>query len=166
MVRNQRPYIRQRLLVGIPFIIFAGLVIGLAAAYYRGLLSIGAALTAAFSFTIGELAVAIGVRLTLSRMHQDLFRATRSAQASFDYVFDDDGIVVKMGPFEARLTWDAISGIQDVTSIVAFWYDPMQGFFIPGRAFSDDDARISFVAWAWERVRAATPPPTATPVQS
>jgi hypothetical protein len=56
------------------------------------------------------------------------------------------------------MTWGAISLVQDARLLVAFWYDPTQGFLIPGRVFGDDAARIAFAAWATDRARAAAPP--------
>ena len=62
------------------------------------------------------------------------------------------------------MTWDAIARVQDEGPIMAFWYDPTQGFFIPVRVFGDAAARNAFAAWAKEHVRiAASPQPMATP---
>ena len=63
--------------------------------------------------------------------------------------------MVRKGSIETRMTWDAISAVQDAEPIVALWYDATQGFLIPSRLFSDAAPRATFVTWATERVAAA-----------
>ena len=54
------------------------------------------------------------------------------------------------------MTWVAISSVEDIGTIVVFWYDPDPGLFpAPYHVFKDTDAsRIAFSTWAKERVRA------------
>ena len=155
LIKNQKPYMRRSLIIGIPLLGFASLMIAVLVAYISGWLPISAALTAELAFFVGHFGLLISLNRAAHRVHRDLFRQTKSGQVSFDCTFDDTGIIVKKGALETRMTWDAISRIQDEGPVVAFWYDLTQGFCIPARVFGDAAARLSFAAWAAERVRAA-----------
>jgi hypothetical protein len=130
-------------------------MIAVLVAYISGWLPISAALTAEVAFLVGHFGLLIALNRAAHRVHRDLFRQTKSGQVSFDCTFHDTGIIVKKGALETRMTWDAISGIQDEGPVMAFWYDLTHGFCIPARVFGDAAARSRFAAWAAERVRAA-----------
>jgi hypothetical protein len=157
-IQNQKPYVSRRLTIGIPLIGFVSVIVPVWLAYDRDLLSIHTVLIAEWSFAVGYLGLLIAGTLSARRLYRDLFRATRSPQVSYDCSFDDAGLTIRKGALEIRMTWDAISVVQDARSLVAFWYDPTQGFLIPGRVFGDATARIAFAAWATDRVRAAGAP--------
>jgi YcxB-like protein len=162
LVRNQKRYADRYFSRGIPLIAFAIVLIPVWIAYNRGLLPISAVLFAELGLGVGCLSVLIGIIAGSRRAFRKAFRESRSAQVSFDCSFDNTGIVVKKGALETRLTWDAIARVQDEGPIIAFWYDPTQGFLIPARVFSDAAARNAFAAWAKDRV-AASPHAMATP---
>jgi hypothetical protein len=155
LVGHQRRYISRRLVIGIPLAGFACITIPIWIAYDQDVLPISAVLIAEFSFVVGYLGLRIAMAMASRRLYRDLFRASRSTQASFACTFDDAGLTVKKGARETRMTWEAVSDVQNEGAVVAFWYDPTQGFFIPGRVFSNDAARIAFAAWARDRARAA-----------
>jgi len=158
LIQNQKRYVSRRLTIGIPLIGFASVVPPVWIAYDQDLLPISAVLIAEWSFAVGYLSLLMAITLSARRLHRDLLRAARSTQVWFDCSFEDAGLTIRKGKLETRMTWDAISIVQDAGSLVAFWYDPTQGFLIPGRVFGDDAARIAFAAWATDRVRAAAAP--------
>ena len=75
-------------------------------------------------------------------------------------------VTVAKGTLVSRMTWDAISSVEDIGTIVVFWYDPTQGFFLPHHVFKDDASRIAFSTWAKERVRAVGPAAVGAAVHS
>jgi hypothetical protein len=155
LIKNQKPYVRRSLTIGIPLLGFAGLMIPILVALDRGALSFSAVLIAELAFGVGYLGLLIALRLASRHLYLDLLKNSRAAQVQFDCTFHDSGITVKKGTLESRMTWDAISMVQDEGSIIAFWYDPTLGFLIPARVFRDGAARSDFVAWAMKHVEAA-----------
>jgi hypothetical protein len=154
-IRNQRPFIRRSITKGVPLLAFAILVIATIA------FDLDLAMIAIISFAVGYFSLFIAIIWASRVLRRDLFRRTHGSRLQWECAFDDPGIVVKKGSIETRMTWDAISGVQDAELIVAFWYDPTLGFFIPGHVFSDAAARVAFANWATARVSAATQPPAA-----
>ena len=156
LLQNQKRYADRRFTRGIPLLAFASVLIPVWIAYNSGALPISAVLSAELGLAVGFFGLMIGILASSHRMFRNAFKDTRSAQVSFDCSFDNTGIVVKKGTLETRMTWDAIASVQDEGSIIAFWYDPTQGFFIPARMFSDAAARNAFAAWAKQHVRVVT----------
>jgi hypothetical protein len=151
LVRNQRPFIRRSISKGVPLLAFAVLILAtIAFEPYPDL-----TLTAIIAFAVGYFSLMVAVIWASRVLQRDLFKAAQSSRVQFECEFGDAGIMVKKGSIETRMTWDAISAVQDAEPIVALWYDATQGFLIPGRLFSDPAARAAFVTWATERVKAA-----------
>jgi hypothetical protein len=153
--RDLRRYLDQRIIKGIPVVGLLILMGTLLVAYDRGVLPLSALNTAEASFVVCYAAVFIAGRMALPRVQRALFRETSNANRRFDCTFDDDSIVIKIGLRETRMPWRAIARVEDAPSMVIFWYQPTQGYFVPSRAFTDDAARAAFAAWAAARVQAA-----------
>lgn len=157
LLGNYRKYIDRRISRGIPVLAFAIFIFPSIIAFDRGWLPFSAVAMSEASFLVAYCSLPLGMVWATRRAQHNWFKLSRTAQASWECTFDDMTVVVKKGTIESRMTWDAISSVQNVQSIVVLWYDPMQGFYIPGRVFDDTAARISFAEWAAERVRAAAP---------
>jgi hypothetical protein len=158
LTRNVRRFMDRRVTIGIGLASFAAVIIPVLIAYDHDLLSLSAVLLSELSFAIGYLGLFVASIFGSRSMFRNLFKSTRGDQVPFDCRFDATSVSVKKGTLESRMPWNEISAVHDAGAIVAFWYNPAQGFLIPGRAFKDEAARISFVGWAAERVRAAGPP--------
>jgi hypothetical protein len=153
--RDVKRYIDSRIIKGIPTLCVICLGTALLVAQQRGYLSLVVLIIAEASFIAGYYALNISWTIATPKMQKALFSDTPPANRRFDCAFDDDRIVIKIGLRETRLPWSAIAGVEDIQSMVIFWYQPTVGFFVPSRAFSDDAARIAFAAWAAARVQAA-----------
>ena len=152
--RNIKRYIDRRIIMGVPLATFFVLFGVLFAAYIRDLLAGSAVFTAEVAFAAGYISLLISGKMILPGMQKAIFKETPDVNRRFECAFDDKGIAVKIGLRATWMPWDAISWVEDAQSMVAFWYQPGQGFFIPSRAFSDDPARTAFAAWAVARVPA------------
>jgi hypothetical protein len=161
IIRRQKRYVDRTMLIAIPAIGLLCIAGAIKLATDRGLLPAAElrlmVIIAAASFVLGYLLFGLASIVAALRMARATFADTRNAKESFDCTFDETGFVVKRGDTESRVAWSAVVAVQDARSIVVLWYDPSQGFFIPARAFRDNMARVTFAAWASERVRAAMP---------
>ncbi|WP_157676241.1 hypothetical protein [Afipia sp. GAS231] len=165
LIKNTKPYLSKLALRGIPLLAFTVILVPTITAQYFDKLPLSAVLMTELSFAVGYLAAVAGLLFATRRMQRDLFKHTRSARELFDCSFDDSGVTVGKGTLVSRMTWDAISAVEDIGIIVAFWYDPTQGFFLPYHVFKDDASRIAFSTWAKERARdAASVRPAAAPI--
>jgi hypothetical protein len=151
MVSHQRPFIRRSIIKGVPLLAFAGLILATIAIKP----DLDLTPTAIMSFAVGYFSLLLAVIWASRALRRDLFRANQGSRVEWLCAFDDAGVTVKKNSIESKMAWDAISSVQDAEQIVAFWYDPTLGFFIPGHLFSDAGARLAFVTWATERVKAA-----------
>jgi len=161
IVKRQKRYVNRDALVLIPVVGLAcvGGAIVLATRYglLPGVTLRPTLVVAAISFVVGYLLFGLAAAAAAEWKARAAFADTRNARESFDCTFDDDGFIVKRGETQSRVAWSAVAAVQDARSIVVLWYDRSQGFFIPARAFRDNMARVTFAAWASERVRAAAP---------
>jgi hypothetical protein len=155
ITRDLRRYFDRRIITGIPLLVFIGLGAALFVAMQRGYVSPAVGFTYEVTFLIGYFVQVIAAHIALPRMQRALFKDIPAANRRFDFAFDDDKIVVKIGLKETPMPWAAIARVEDIRSMVIFWYQPTQGFYVPRGAFSDDAARTTFAAWAAARVQAA-----------
>lgn len=158
LTRNLKPLLSRRILKGIRILAFVVMITPAVAAMYFDRLPLSAVLLMELSFGTAYLAMNVANHLATRRLHRDLFRHTRSVRELFDCRFEDAGVTVGRGTLVTRMDWSSISSVEDIGIIVAFWYDPTQGFFLPYHVFEDDAARIAFSTWAKERIRQAASP--------
>lgn len=158
LTKNLKPLLSKRILKGIPILAFVGIITPAVAAMYFDRLPLSAVLLMELSFGTAYLAMNVANHLATRRLHRDLFRHSRSVHQLFDCRLDESGVTVGRGTLVNRMDWSSISSVEDIGIIVAFWYDPTQGFFLPHHVFQDDASRIAFSTWAKQRVREAASP--------
>ena len=103
LTKNLTRYIDRRVTVGVTLAGFASVIIPVFIAYGKGLLPVSTVLLSELSLTVGYLGLLIATVWGSRRMYRNLFKVTRSAQASFDCTFDDSSVVVKKGTLESRM---------------------------------------------------------------
>jgi hypothetical protein len=153
--KNIKPYYSKVILKGIPLLVFAVVLVPTITALHFDKLPFSAVMMTELSFALGYAATVAGVTVATRRLRRDLFRNSRNASELFECRFEQAGVVVTKGTLVTRMTWDAISSVEDVGIIVTFWYDLTQGFFLPYHVFEDEASRIAFSTWAKDRVREA-----------
>ena len=146
VLRDSKRYLDRRIISGVPLLVFVGIAAVLFVAMKRGYVSAAVAFTYEITFFIAYFLPAIAALIALPRMQKALFADIPAANRHFDFAFDDDRVVVKIGLKQTAMPWAAIARVEDIQSMVIFWYQPTQGFYVPHRAFADDAARIAFAA--------------------
>ena len=147
---------------GLPLLVYLVLLGALGVAHAENMLPYSALYTALGAFPLAYLALYFSSALAWARLYDELSREIAAANRSWNADFDDERILIKSGLTETRMPWTAIANVEDVGSMVIFWYRVGAGFFIANRAFANDLARSSFLAWAAERVNAAKASAAAT----
>jgi hypothetical protein len=149
------PFLDRRVTKGIPLAVYFSLLVPLFLAYANDVLAASALFTALGAFVLAYLAIWLSSLMGWARLYKAQFSQVAAASKRWDIVFDDDRIVVQHGLTETRMHWAAIARVEDVGSMVIFWYRPGVGYFLPSRAFASDQARTGFAAWAAARAQAA-----------
>jgi len=78
----------------------------------------------------------------------------QALRGPWDYWFDAAGLGYRGATTEARFTWHAVEGVDDLGAIVLFRCGN-HAVFVPARMFANDDARKEFVAASAARIKAA-----------
>jgi hypothetical protein len=104
--------------------------------------------TAYFAFMTGV----GGYYFIIRAYFRKLLRIDRRG-GTWQFAFDDAGILYKTATIEVRLLWPAVDAIEDFGRMVALRFGA-QGISIPSRAFANDEARAAFVRAAAERIKA------------
>jgi hypothetical protein len=160
--RSLRPLINKRISKGIPLAVYIGMCGALFIAYVYEVLPGSAMFAALGSFVLTYFSMVIASLMSMAQLRKAQFGLMSSASKQWDIVLDDDWIVVKTALVESRMTWAAIERVEDVGSMVIFWYRLGAGFLVPSRAFADDQVRAGFTTWATARAQAAATSPNAT----
>jgi hypothetical protein len=130
------------------------LVLGLAALGAFKLGWIGSAairpvlFTAYFAFVAGAGCYYFPMRHYFRRFFRE------DARAKWAFLFDDAGIAYNSETMDVRMKWRALEGVEDWGGMILLLFNG-RGIGIPSRIFSDDTARVDFVAAASARVKAA-----------
>jgi hypothetical protein len=104
--------------------------------------------TAYFAFVAGAGCYYFAMRHYFRRFFRE------DARTEWHFLFDDVGIAYESDAMEVRMKWRALEGAEDRGRMVLFLFNG-RGIGIPSRIFSDNTARVAFVAAARARIKAA-----------
>lgn len=141
-------------------LVICGIGFAVLAVFYAGMLAAeqlrAVLFTAYLAFSAGAGTLYILLYLRNRRLARQLYKKTKRERESWQVAFDDAGLTCKSDTLETRVSWRALTGIEDCGPAVMIGMSRMQSFTIPARVFGDDVARASFIAAVAARIAAAS----------
>jgi len=136
-----------------------GIAFAVLAVFYAGMLGVGqlraVLFTAYLAFSAGAGTLFILIHLRSRQLARKIYEKTKREREIWQVAFDDAGLTCKSDTLETRVSWRAMTGIENWGSAVTVGMSRMQSFAIPARVFRDDAARTNFIAAVAARIAAA-----------
>ena len=141
-------------------LVICGIGFAVLTVFYAGMLEAGQLRAVLFT---AYLAVSAGAGTLyalfyLRRRHiaRQIYAKTKRERERWQVAFDDAGLTCKSDKLETRVSWRALTRIENCGPAVIIGMSRMQSFAIPARVFSDDGARASFIAAVAARIAASS----------
>ena len=141
-------------------LVICGIGFAVLGVFYAGMLAAGqlraVLFTAYLASSAGAGTLYILHYLRSRHIARQIYAKTKRERESWQVAFDDAGLTCKSDTLESRVSWRALTGIENCGPAVMIGMSRMQSFAIPARVFGDDGARARFIAVVAARIAASS----------